>query len=93
MLSCGLPVASTMYGDIPTVLADHPAAVLLQDTSNATIAGAAARLMTLSRRPEITAAARATAVRCFDLAAAAEAYDSVYASVMRTDRALSWPDG
>lgn len=97
MLACGLPVAANVIGDIADVFRGSSAGVLLDETTSDTLQRAARDLEAAARRPGVAQAARAVALRWFDLTAAIDAYDALYRSMPRrhggrsTARDEGWP--
>lgn len=83
LLALGLPLAGNLVGDVPQVLAEPGAGVVLERFDDEALAAAARRLLALAAAPDAAAKARGVAERWFSLEAGLEAYDALYAALDR----------
>lgn len=82
MLACGLPCAGNLVGDVPEVLGEPGAGVVLHDFSDAALDGAARQLADLVAKPERQRSAREVAHRWFSLYDGVRAYHELYGDMM-----------
>jgi glycosyltransferase involved in cell wall biosynthesis len=93
-LACGIPVVANVFGDIADLFRGSSAAVLLREFNQEALESAASRIVAVAGNPRVCEEARALAVRWFDLDAAIDAYEQLYAvatgsEVERVD--VGWP--
>lgn len=93
MLACGLPCAGNLVGDVPDVLAEPGAGVVLRDFSEPSLDSAARALAALTQRSDRRTRPSEIAHRWFALSDGVRAYDELYRRMMsgslEGDR--SWP--
>ena len=78
MLSCGLPLAGNLVGDVPQVLEQGQVGVAVRAFDDDSLRDAARRLALLAAEPGIQLRARKTAETWFSLDRAVDAYDAIY---------------
>jgi glycosyltransferase involved in cell wall biosynthesis len=94
MLACGVPVVGTDIGDAVHALQGGDAGLVLPDLTNASMERAVRELTPRIGRQATRAAARQLAEAWYSLDAAADAYESLYFSLLdrnATPRDEAWP--
>jgi glycosyltransferase involved in cell wall biosynthesis len=77
-LSCGVPVAANLIGDMGVILQNTVAGVVLSDFSDESLDNAARELYKRSINPEVRLEARRLAKQWFDLEAGVQKYHEIY---------------